>query len=225
MTDNTTGSWSQQIQQWEASKDTNQEIKTPETNLNTLLPAPSPQQLVDQVCSDKVPSETNFFLMPIESTQQKLEKKIEDGFCCVISMYDGVILFTTPSTTDSLGFPKDMLLGRSFIDFIHPKDRSTFASQITSGVAAPLTETKSGQKEVENSLYVMLRRYRSLKRIGYGITSKAVSYEPFKLVLTFKEAPEEPSVSNLNEVGPKSTSILLVICATPVKSVYKSEYF
>lgn len=39
-------------------------------------------------------------------------------------MHDGVVLFTTPHITDSLGFPRDMWLGRSFIDFVHPKDRS-----------------------------------------------------------------------------------------------------
>lgn len=191
------------------------------------MPALSPQQASDhQVCPEnQVPSESNFdtFQTPLDTAQPNAEKKVDDGFYCVISMHDGVILFTTPSITDSLGFPKDMWLGRSFIDFVHPKDRSTFASQITSGVAAPLSDkNKSGRKEVQNSLYVMLRRYRGLKSTGYGITSRAVSYEPFKLVLTFKEAPEEQCISN--DVTSNSASILLVICATPVKSVYKSEY-
>lgn len=38
-------------------------------------------------------------------------------------MHDGVILSTTTTLTESLGFPRDMWLGRSFIDFVHPKDR------------------------------------------------------------------------------------------------------
>jgi PAS fold len=46
-------------------------------------------------------------------------------------------MYTTASLTEVLGFPKDMWLGRSFIDFVHPKDRISFASHITSGVAAP----------------------------------------------------------------------------------------
>lgn len=29
-------------------------------------------------------------------------------------MYDGVVLYTTPSLTAVLGFPKDMWIGRSF---------------------------------------------------------------------------------------------------------------
>lgn len=47
----------------------------------------------------------------------------QESFCCAISMHDGVILSTTANLTDSLGFPKDVWLGRAFIDFVHPKDR------------------------------------------------------------------------------------------------------
>lgn len=47
----------------------------------------------------------------------------QESFCCAISMHDGVILSTTANSTDSLGFPKDVWLGRAFIDFVHPKDR------------------------------------------------------------------------------------------------------
>lgn len=56
-------------------------------------------------------------------------------------MYDGVVLYTTPSLTSVLGFPKDMWLGRSFIDFVHPKDREMFSSQIATGVALPLVDS------------------------------------------------------------------------------------
>lgn len=144
-------------------------------------------------------------------------KTIEEGFNCVISMHDGVVLFTTNTITDSLGFPRDMWLGRSFIDFVHPKDRSTFASQITSGVATPYSESNGGyNKEIKNSLCVMLRRYRGLKTEGFGVTGKSVSYEPFNLILSFRESPEEPIAPS------KNGSILLVIRATPIKSIYKS---
>uniref|UniRef100_A0A336LIJ5 Period circadian protein n=1 Tax=Culicoides sonorensis TaxID=179676 RepID=A0A336LIJ5_CULSO len=145
----------------------------------------------------------------------------EDAFCCVISLHDGVVLFTTPSITDSLGFPRDMLLGRSFIDFIHPKDRATFASQITMGVVtAPTSESKNSQKETRCSLYVLLRKYRGLKSSGYAVTSQAVTYEPFRLTLTFREAPEEQRLKN-PELTSANSNILLVISATPVRSIYK----
>jgi hypothetical protein len=57
-------------------------------------------------------------------------------------MHDGVVMYTTASLTEVLGFPKDMWLGRSFIDFVHPKDRISFASHITSGFAAPKVGAK-----------------------------------------------------------------------------------
>lgn len=64
----------------------------------------------------------------------------------MISIYDGVVLYTTPSLTTVLGFPKDMWLGRSFIDFIHPKDRETFSNQVTNGIYVPLADVKGKQK-------------------------------------------------------------------------------
>ncbi|XP_055546661.1 period circadian protein-like [Wyeomyia smithii] len=144
---------------------------------------------------------------------------LEDGFCCVISMHDGVVLFTTPSITHCLGFPKDMWIGRSFIDFVHPKDRATFASQITSKVVVPLGESRSdvNQKDQKNFLYVMLRKYRGLRSAGFGVTSSSVSYEPYRLVLSFREAPLENGEFETNSVR----TILLIVSATPIKSVFK----
>lgn len=105
--------------------------------------------------------------------------------------------------------------------------RPTFASQITSGVA--LAEARSSNfKDTKHSLFVMLRRYRGLKS-GYGVTSKAVSYEPFKLSLTFREAPPDENYASTENPMPcrntpsVNSSMLLVISATPVKSVYKSK--
>lgn len=131
-------------------------------------------------------------------------------------MHDGIVLYTTPSITDVLGFPRDMWLGRSFIDFVHPKDRATFASQITTGI--PIAESRNSEpKDARTTFCVMLRRYRGLKSRGYGVIGRPVSYEPFRLGLTFREAPEEARPDNLVSNG---TNMLLVICATPIKSSY-----
>ncbi len=48
-----------------------------------------------------------------------------------------MVMFTTDSITKILGYPKDMWVGRSFIDFVHHKDRGTFTGQITSGISLP----------------------------------------------------------------------------------------
>lgn len=133
-------------------------------------------------------------------------------------MHDGIVLYTTPSI-NVLGFPRDMWLGRSFIDFVHPKDRATFASQITTGI--PIAESRansSALKDARSTFCVMLRRYRGLKSGGYGVIGRAITYEPFRLGLTFREAPEE--AKNDNFAVSNGTNMLLVICATPIKSAY-----
>lgn len=70
----------------------------------------------------------------------------------------------------------------------------------------------------------MLRRYRGLIHQGYGIKEKTVSYEPFKLVLSFREAPEETArdQSTFPEMS-NAGSILLIICVIPVESVYTGQ--
>lgn len=71
----------------------------------------------------------------------------------------------------------------------------------------------------------MLRRYRSLSS-GFGVLSRPTVYEPFRLTLTFKEAPEEACNSTEEELissTPNSPSMLLVISAIPVKSAFKGK--
>lgn len=97
----------------------------------------------------------------------------------------------------------------------------TFASKITSGVASS-DERSSNFKDAKHSLFVNIRRYRGLKT-GYGVISKAVTYEPFKLSLTFREAPPDELQTSEAITASVNSSMLLVISATPVKSVYKSE--
>ncbi|ALC49900.1 per [Drosophila busckii] len=152
--------------------------------------------------------------------KQPMHDRKEDTFCCVISMHDGVVLYTTPSISDILGFPRDMWLGRSFIDFVHQKDRATFASQITTGI--PIDTGRGGTpKEQRSTFCVMLRRYRGLNATGggFGVIGRSVNYEPFRLGLTFREAPEEANGDNYKV--PNGTNMLLVISATPIKSSYK----
>jgi hypothetical protein len=62
----------------------------------------------------------------------------QDEFATVVALDDGVVAYITSSIGSILGFPEDMLMGRSFIDFIHPKDRMAFASHITCGMNFPI---------------------------------------------------------------------------------------
>ena len=60
-----------------------------------------------------------------------------------------MVMYTTDTITNILGYPKDMWIGRSFIDFVHPKDRVTFTSQITSGISLPFGNQLKVIKQIQ----------------------------------------------------------------------------
>ncbi|XP_048515476.1 period circadian protein isoform X2 [Athalia rosae] len=145
-----------------------------------------------------------------------------EGFCAVISMFDGVVLYTTPSLSQALGFPKGSWIGRSFIDFVHPKDRSTFTGQITNGLAAPQADNSKGPNGQRTSLFCGLRRYRGAKCNGTTVSTngqikveKPVRYLPFHVTLTCRDFRDQSSVQH-----PKA--MFLVVTALPVQSAYKA---
>ncbi|XP_039763176.1 period circadian protein isoform X2 [Pararge aegeria] len=123
-----------------------------------------------------------------------LPNQNNEGFSCVISLQDGVVMYTTPSITASLGYPKDLWMERSFIDFVHQRDRKTFASQITSGLLAP--KSTSGEQpqvplgETVSTMVCRLRRYNGLNK-SFTIKEKIISYSPFQLSFSFKSMTEE----------------------------------
>lgn len=68
----------------------------------------------------------------------------DDLFGVIVSMNDGLIINTSNSIHKNMGYPKDMCQGRSFVDFIHPNDRSSFISYVTSVLTDPYTVSKQG---------------------------------------------------------------------------------
>ncbi|XP_045509688.1 period circadian protein-like isoform X2 [Colias croceus] len=142
---------------------------------------------------------------PVNTTNRPFAN-IADGFSCVISMQDGVVMYTTSSLTNTLGFPKDMWIGRSFIDFVHPRDRNTFASLITNGLAAP----KTVNGNTVSTMVCRIRRYRGLTS-GFGIKERIVTFMPFLLKLSFRNICDE-----------EGEVIYLLVQATPFFSAFKS---
>lgn len=129
-----------------------------------------------------------------------------------------------------------MWLGRSFIDFVHPKDRETFSNQVTNGVCIPLADVNGQLKgefcirekciastfiftftDVKHSIHVCLRKYRGLKTSGFGVVEKAVAYQTFHLTVTFKHITDSPQTSYIENSG----GMFLVVVAVPVYSSYK----
>lgn len=69
---------------------------------------------------------------------------LDDSFGVVVSMDDGLIIHTSNSVSKNMGYPKDMWQGRSFIDFIHPKNRISFINYVTSVLTDPSTISGQG---------------------------------------------------------------------------------
>ncbi|CAG2058810.1 unnamed protein product [Timema podura] len=130
-----------------------------------------------------------------------------------VSMQQGTVIYTTGPLTDMLGFPEDMWLGRSFIDFVHPKDRTVLTAFITARVANIITNSFDSESAPNKDLiFCSLRRYRGLRSSGFGVTEKKVTYLPFQLTLNFKSP------------APGKEDFILLVSATPITSIYKCMY-
>lgn len=163
-----------------------------------------------------------------ESIQSSTEKKEKGGFCVAVSLYDGQVTHTTPSMTAVLGYPKDMWVGRSFIDFVYPDDRGTFISQVTENINLPLRSIADGgkneSKEIQTksgNFFCRIRLYNGLKS-GFSIKERKTRYNPFKLSVCFSEMDKENGSANKAEICPPT--IYLFITAVPIVTAYSKPF-
>ncbi|XP_047346985.1 period circadian protein isoform X3 [Vespa velutina] len=141
-----------------------------------------------------------------------------DGFCAVISMHDGLVLYTTPSICTALGYPKDTWIGRSFIDYVHPKDKATLADQITSGITSPQEDRPKGINGRRASLFCGLRKNVKIDNNTSNKdqeNARSNLYLPFHLTLTFRDFRDRA-------VEQQPRAMFLVVTAQPVHSAYKA---
>nr|ANW48380.1 period [Euphausia superba]AUI80368.1 period [Euphausia superba] len=138
------------------------------------------------------------------------------GFTVAISIQDGTALQVSPSITDVLGFPKDMMLGQSFIDFVYPKDSINFSSKIIHGLNMPFIN-ESIKDSFGTSLFCRMRMYHSLRNSGFGVRNKRTMYKPCKMILKFHD------VSNIETDNPNygQNSSMILAEVIPIDSVYK----
>ncbi|XP_026667078.1 period circadian protein, partial [Ceratina calcarata] len=142
-----------------------------------------------------------------------------EGFCAVISMHDGLVLYTTSTICTALGYPKDAWIGRSFIDYVHPKDKVTLAGQITSGIVSPQGDNPKGINGRRASLFCGLRKYT--RSPVYELNSEHKErrtnlYLPFHLTLSFRDFRDRTTEQ-------KHKAMFLVVTAQPVHSAYKAQ--
>ncbi|XP_072931109.1 period circadian protein-like isoform X2 [Epargyreus clarus] len=162
-------------------------------------------------CKDETRScHTPVTTLNIVASHPSSTNHCQDSFSCVISMNDGVVMYTTASITTILGFPKEMWIGRSFLDFVHTRDRNLFASQITSGLAVPKNlNALPRQPTSPTTMVCRIRRYRDLSS-GFGVKTRTVAFMPFLLRLSFKKVTDDDG-----------DCTYLVIQATPFYSAFK----
>ncbi|XP_043804127.1 period circadian protein isoform X3 [Apis laboriosa] len=139
-----------------------------------------------------------------------------EGFCAVISMHDGLVLYTTPSICTALGYLKDAWIGRSFIDYVHPKDKATLADQIKNGIVSPQEERPKGINGRRASLFCGLRKYtRSFVHQSINKEARSNLYLPFHLTLSFRDFRDRTTEQ-------QHKAMFLVVTAQPVHSAYKA---
>ena len=113
------------------------------------------------------------------------------GFCAAVSLNDGMVMYVTESIRQNniLGYPNDLWVGRSFINFVHPKDRSTFSKEITAAITAPLGDPnhKATHEGKRRSVFVRIRKFFALADGKFSVRDRKTVYIPFKLSICFKD--------------------------------------
>ncbi|XP_050729323.1 period circadian protein-like isoform X12 [Eriocheir sinensis] len=138
------------------------------------------------------------------------------GFTVAISVQDGLVLQVSPAITDVLGFPKDMLIGQSFINFVYPKDSINLSSKIIHGLNLPF-RNESIKDNYGTSFFCRMRMYHGLRSSGFGVKNKRTFYKPCKMVLKF----HDPTCldETASTCGPNSSLLLAEVI--PIQSIYQ----
>ncbi|KAL7643223.1 UNVERIFIED_CONTAM: hypothetical protein RMT77_006514 [Armadillidium vulgare] len=138
------------------------------------------------------------------------------GFTVAISIHDGSVLQVSSSITDILGFPKDMLLGQSFIDFVYPKDSINFSSKIINGLNMPFRNS-SIKDNYGTTFFCRLRKYHGLKKTGFGVRNKKTLYKACKIIFKSQDAARFTESLNADIVHLS----LIIAEIIPIESAYK----
>ncbi|XP_076306596.1 uncharacterized protein LOC143223066 isoform X2 [Tachypleus tridentatus] len=156
-----------------------------------------------------------FFKSPsFKELNNKPVVKNGEGFCVVLSLQDGSILYATNSISNILGYPKDMLVGQCLENFLYPRDQVIFTSHLTQGLHAQFTEGRKGACE-SSSFYCRIRQYQSLK-FGFGLSEKKPCYRTCHITLHVKDLFEDFTC-----LEDTTQAMCLVATVVPVQSAYK----
>ena len=143
-----------------------------------------------------------------------------DGFCVAVSLRNGMVIHTTETLTSVLGYPKDMWIGRSFIDFVHAKDREVFIAQVSENMCVPVTPNSTNLKGKSKNFFCRIRVYNGLKS-GFAVKERKKKFRFFKLCICFSEINHLESTEEQSE-NASDLGIYLFITAIPLQSAYST---
>jgi len=130
-------------------------------------------------------------------------------FCVAVSLNDGLVQHTTNFCSNEMGYPADMWIGRSILDFIHIEDRDLFSSFVTENIHLEMV----GNAKI--SFSVRIRQYNGL-RSGFTVKRRKTRYNTFKVSTFFRGLQN----SQENQSPPADT--YLFITAEPIRCAYKT---
>merc|ERR1712130_1050950 len=130
-------------------------------------------------------------------------------FCVAVSLNDGLVQHTTNFCSNEMGYPTDMWIGRSILDFIHIEDRDLFSSFVTENIHLEMV----GNAKI--SFSVRIRQYNGL-RTGFTVKKRKTRYNTFKVSTFFRGLQN----SEENQSPPSET--YLFITAEPIRCAYKT---
>ncbi|KAK7071956.1 hypothetical protein SK128_016114, partial [Halocaridina rubra] len=134
--------------------------------------------------------------------------KSTKGFTAAINAKDGTVLHVSPTITEVLGFPRDMLIGQSFIDFVYPRDSIHLSTTILHGMNSALSSEAVRASKDPNGIqvYCRMRMYHGLKTSGFGVRNKRTIYKPCKMQMKLHDAVCGTSNGSVNVEASTSTS-------------------
>ncbi|CAG5103465.1 Similar to per: Period circadian protein (Periplaneta americana), partial [Cotesia congregata] len=85
---------------------------------------------------------------------------LNDGFYMVVSLIDGIILYSSASLQKVLGYPKGSCINSFLIDLVHPNNRGLLTEKVAERVFLSSSDIrKENVKEQEISFFCYLRCY------------------------------------------------------------------
>ena len=111
-----------------------------------------------------------------------------------MSLRKGTVVRTSSSMVELLGYPADMWVGRSFIDYVYPKDRASFTNTINGmGVDVDGIISDKGERLVVSATEISVVGWRC--RLLFILSLLDSNGKSFAIILTVLKIQSEAASS------------------------------